>query len=137
IIIRRAQQGEPFTSLDGQQRALTDSMLVIADPRRAIALAGIMGGQNTEINEQTNDVLIESAYFKPQNIRATSKKLELRTESSYRFERGGDVGICDWASRRAADLILQTAGGTLCGGVVDAYPEPEEPKQINLRPHKV
>ena len=65
-----------------------------------------MGGKNSEINERTVDVLIESAYFKPQNIRATSKKLELRTDSSYRFERGGDVGICDWASRRAAQLIL-------------------------------
>src|SRR5207248_492458 len=108
IIIRRAQNGELFTTIDGQKRTLTDSMLVIADSRRAIALAGVMGGQNTEINEQTTDVLIESAYFKPQNIRATSKKLDLRTESSYRFERGGDVGICDWASRRAAQLILET-----------------------------
>ena len=72
-----------------------------------------MGGQNSEINSSTADVLIESACFKPQNIRATSKKLELRTDSSYRFERGADVGICDWASRRAAQLILETAGGAL------------------------
>src|SRR5690349_24936746 len=86
IIIRRAQNGELFTTIDGQKRTLTDSMLVIADTKRAIALAGVMGGQNTGINEQTVEVLIESAYFKPQNIRATSKKLELRTESSYRFE---------------------------------------------------
>ena len=96
-----------------------------------------MGGQNTEINDRTVDVLIESAYFKPQNIRATSKKLELRTESSYRFERGGDIGICDWASRRAAQLIIETAGGTLAQGVVDAYPAPVKPKQITLRHHKV
>ena len=74
-----------------------------------------MGGQNSEIQPTTVDVLIESAYFKPQNIRATSKRLELRTESSYRFERGGDIGICDWASQRAAQLILETAGGQLCG----------------------
>src|SRR5207245_5320760 len=105
----------------------------IADSRRAIALAGVMGGANTEINEQTADVLIESAYFKPQNIRATSKKLELRTESSYRFERGGDIGICDWASQRAAQLILETAGGTLADGVLDAYSIPFVPKQISLR----
>src|SRR5207245_1023967 len=109
----------------------------IADSRRAIALAGVMGGANTEINEQTADVLIESAYFKPQNIRATSKQLGLRTESSYRFERGADIGICDWASQRAAQLILETAGGELATGVVDACAKPIEPKQITLRPKKV
>src|SRR6185369_6186867 len=133
IIIRRAQNGELFTTLDGQKRTMSDAMLVIADPRRAIALAGVMGGQNTEINDQTADVLIESASFKPQNIRATSKKLDLRSESSYRFERGADVGICDWASQRAAQLILETGGGTLADGVVDAYPKAFEPKEIALR----
>lgn len=137
IVIRRAAEGEKFTTLDGQQRALTSQMLLIADETKPIALAGIMGGQNTEINDQTVDVLIESAYFKPQNIRATSKKLDLRTESSYRFERGGDIGICDWASRRAAQLILQTAGGQLAAGVIDAFPHPPRPKEISLRHHKV
>src|SRR5207244_13396868 len=114
-----------------------DSKLVIADPRRAIALAGVMGGQDTEINDRTADVLIESAYFKPQNIRATSKKLDLRTESSYRFERGADAEICDWASQRAAQLILQTAGGELASAAVDAYPKKFEPKAITLRHAKV
>ncbi|MDB6110332.1 MAG: pheT [Pedosphaera sp.] len=137
IVVRRAAEGEKFTTLDGQQRTLTNQMLLIADETKAIALAGIMGGQNTEINNQTVDVLIESAYFKPQNIRATSKKLELRTESSYRFERGGDVGICDWASQRAAQLILQTAGGELAEGVIDVYPHPVKLKEITLRHHKV
>ena len=112
---------------------LTSQMLLIADETKAVALAGVMGGQNSEINLNTVDVLIESACFKPQNIRATSKKLELRTESSYRFERGADIGVCDWASQRAAQLILETAGGTLAQGVVDAYPKPFEPKQIALR----
>src|SRR5206468_11923025 len=98
--------------------------------QRGIALAGVMGGENTEVNEPTVDVLIESAYFKPQNIRATSRKVDLRTESSYRFERGADVGIGDWASRRAAQLILQTAGGRLAAGVVDAFPQPSPPRQI-------
>src|SRR5690606_17778419 len=93
--------------------------------------------QNTEINDQTVDVLIESTYFNPKNIRRTSKLLGLRTDSSYRFERGADVGICDWASRRAAQLILETAGGQLVEGVVDVYPNPSEPKQISLRHHKV
>ena len=85
-----------------------------------------MGGANTEINDPTVDVLIESAYFSPVNIRRTSKQLGLRSESSYRFERGADVGICDWASQRAAQLILETAGGQLAEGVVDVYPKPFE-----------
>ncbi len=83
------------------------------------------------------DVLIESAYFSPTNIRRTSKALGLRSESSYRFERGADIGICDWASQRCAQLILETAGGQLAEGVVDAYPKPVEPKQVTLRHHKV
>ena len=133
IVIRRAAEGEKFMTLDGQERTLNSQMLLIADETKAVALAGVMGGQNSEINLNTADVLIESACFKPQSIRATSKKLELRTESSYRFERGADVGICDWASQRAAQLILETAGGTLAQGVVDAYPKAFEPKQIALR----
>ena len=137
IVVRRAAEGEKFKTLDNQERTLTSQMLLIADETKAIALAGVMGGQNTEINDKTVDVLIESAYFKPQNIRATSKKLGLRTESSYRFERGGDVSICDWASRRAAQLILETAGGQLAEGVADVYPNPAARKEITLRHHKV
>lgn len=133
IVIRRASGGEKFTTLDGQERTLTNEMLLIADEAKAIALAGIMGGQNTEINDQTRDVLIESAYFKPTNIRRTSKTLGLRSESSYRFERGADIGACDWASRRAAQLVLETAGGELAGSVVDAYPKPSDLKQVALR----
>ena len=133
IVIRRAAEGEKFKTLDGQERTLNSQMLLIADETKAVALAGVMGGQNSEINPNTADVLIESACFQPQNIRATSKKLELRTESSYRFERGADIGICDWASQRAAQLILDTAGGTLAQGVVAAYPKTFEPKQIALR----
>ena len=137
IVVRRAAAGEKFKTLDNVERALTNEMLLIADEQKGIALAGVMGGQNTEINEKTADVLIESAYFSPTNIRRTSKALGLRSESSYRFERGADIGICDWASQRAAQLILETAGGQLAEGVVDAYPKPVEPKQITLRHHKV
>ncbi len=137
IIVRRAKDGETFTTLDGQARTLTSEMLLIADEQKGIALAGIMGGQNTEINDQTQDVLIESAYFKPANIRRTSKALGLRTESSYRFERGADIGITDWASLRAAQLILQTAGGQLAEGVVDACPQSAQPSQITLRHERV
>jgi phenylalanyl-tRNA synthetase beta chain len=133
IVVRCAAEGEKFRTLDNQERTLTNQMLLIADETKPVALAGVMGGQNSEINLNTKDVLIESAYFKPQNIRATSKKLDLRTESSYRFERGGDIGICDWASSRAAQLILETAGGALAEVVVDAYPKPFEQRQIALR----
>jgi phenylalanyl-tRNA synthetase beta chain len=136
IVVRRAKDGEKFKTLDGVERTLTNEMLLIADEQKGIALAGVMGGQNTEINDRTVDVLIESAYFSPTNIRRTSKALGLRSESSYRFERGADIGICDWASRRAAQLILETAGGRLAEGVVDAYPKPVGLKQITLRHHK-
>jgi len=132
IIVRRAAEGEKFTTLDGKERTLTDQMLLIADETKAVALAGVMGGKNSEINDQTVDVLIESANFKPQNIRATSKKLELRSDSSYRFERGGDVGICDWASRRAAQLICDLAAGQVLGHAIDNFPHPVAPKQITL-----
>ena len=132
IIIRRASEGEKFTTLDGKERTLTNQMLLIADETKAVALAGIMGGKNSEINESTVNVLLESAYFKPQNIRATSKKLELRTDSSYRFERGGDVGICDWASRRAAQLICDLADGTVLSHAVDDFSNPPATKQISL-----
>jgi phenylalanyl-tRNA synthetase beta chain len=133
IVVKRAAEGEVFVTLDGQKRQLTSKMLLIADETKAVALAGVMGGLNSEINDATADVLLESACFKPQNIRATSKRLDLRTDSSYRFERGSDPGICDWASKRAAHLILETAGGQLARGAVDACPKPLEVKQVKLR----
>jgi phenylalanyl-tRNA synthetase beta chain len=132
IVVRRAAAGEKFKTLDNQERTLTNEMLLIADETKGIALAGVMGGANTEINSSTVDVLIESAYFTPVNIRRTSKLLGLRSESSYRFERGADVGICDWASQRAAQLILETAGGQLAEGVVDVQPKAKGEKQITL-----
>ena len=132
IVVRRAGAGEKFKTLDNQERTFTNEMLLIADEQKGIALAGVMGGANTEINDQTVDVLIESAYFTPTNIRRTSKALALRSESSYRFERGADVGICDWASQRAAQLILETAGGQLAEGVVDIYSQPAQPKEVSL-----
>ncbi|NBR87704.1 MAG: phenylalanine--tRNA ligase subunit beta [Proteobacteria bacterium] len=133
IVVRRAGAGEKFKTLDNQERMLTPDMLLIADEQKGIALAGVMGGANTEIRDDTKDVLIESAYFTPTNIRRTSKALGLRSESSYRFERGCDVGIADYASQRAAQLILETAGGALVPGVVDAYPQPAKAKEISLR----
>ncbi|MGO8836860.1 MAG: phenylalanine--tRNA ligase subunit beta [Limisphaerales bacterium] len=137
IVVRRAKAGEEFITLDGQKHKLTTDNLLIADEEKGIALAGVMGGQNSEIKDSTVDVLIESAYFSPTNIRRTSKALGLRTDASYRFERGADIEINDWASARCAQLILETAGGQLADGVVDACPQPVEPKEITLRHQKV
>jgi len=137
IVVRRAKAGEEFITLDGQKHKLSTENLLIADEEKGIALAGVMGGQNSEIKDDTADVLIESAYFSPTNIRRTSKTLGLRTDASYRFERGADIDINDWASARCAQLILETAGGQLAEGIVDAYPKPVELKQITLRHHKV
>jgi phenylalanyl-tRNA synthetase beta chain len=137
IVVRRAKAGEEFITLDGQKHKLGTENLLIADEQKGIALAGVMGGQNSEIKDNTVDVLIESAYFSPTNIRRTSKTLGLRTDASYRFERGADIDINDWAGARCAQLILETAGGQLAEGLVDAYPKPVEPKQITLRHHKV
>jgi len=137
IVVRRAKDGEEFITLDGQKHKLTTENLLIADEQKGIALAGVMGGQNSEIKDNTEDVLIESAYFSPTNIRRTSKTLGLRTDASYRFERGADIDINRWASTRCAQLILETAGGQLAEGIVDAYPKPVEPKQITLRHCKV
>ena len=132
IVVRRATAGEKFKTLDNQERTLTNEMLLIADEQKGIALAGVMGGANTEINNSTVDVLIESAYFAPVNIRRTSKLLGLRSDSSYRFERGADVGICDWASQRAVQLTLETAGGSLAESVVDIQPKAKEHKEVTL-----
>ncbi len=137
IVVRTATEGEKFTTLDDQEHELTSDNLLIADEEKGIALAGIMGGLNTEINDATVDVLIEAAYFSPTNIRRTSKQQRLSTDSSYRFERGCDPNIADWASRRAAQLIIETAGGELAEGVVDAYPNPVEPRTISLHHEKV
>src|SRR5882724_4421972 len=110
IVVRRANKGERFAAIDGTQHELTPEMLVIADAKRAVALAGVMGGKESEISEQTTDVLLESAWFQPSSIRKTSKQCGLSSDSSYRFERGADIGQVIWASNRAAQLIQQLAG---------------------------
>jgi phenylalanyl-tRNA synthetase beta chain len=133
IVVRRAAAGEKFTTLDEKEHELNPDILVIADESKALALAGVMGGLNSEIQNDTKDVLIESAYFDPRNIRATSKRLALSTDSSYRFERGCDLEIADWASQRAAQLILETAGGQLAEGLIDAYPAKHETREVTLR----
>ncbi|RMD73751.1 MAG: phenylalanine--tRNA ligase subunit beta [Lentisphaerae bacterium] len=119
IRVRRAQPGETITTLDGEEHELDEDSLLISDAERGVALAGIMGGENSEINPDTSLVLLESAMFNPSNIRRTSRRLGLSTDSSYRFERGVDWDMVDFASRRAISLILQLAGGNAAAGVVD------------------
>jgi phenylalanyl-tRNA synthetase beta chain len=137
IVVRRAGAGERFTTLDGQERTLDPSMLVIADPRCAIGLAGVMGGVDTEMTERTTRVLLESAWFAPASIRRTSRALGLRTDAAYRFERGADVEMLAVASARAAALIAELAGGTIARGIVDAYPRKRRPQRIRLRMSRV
>ena len=137
IVVRRAGSGERFRTLDGQERTLDPSMLVIADPQRAIGLAGVMGGADTEMTERTTRVLLESAWFAPASIRRTSRALGLRTDAAYRFERGADVEMLAAASARAATLIAELAGGTIAHGVVDAYPRKRRPQRVRLRMSRV
>ena len=133
IVVRRAVPGERFIAIDGSQHELAPDMLVIADARRAVALAGIMGGKDSEISDQTTDVLLESAWFQPSSIRKTSKQCGLSSDSSYRFERGADIGQVIWASNRAAQLIQQLAGGKIARGIVDTLAKPIEKSRVRCR----
>jgi len=133
IIVKRAENGEKFTTLDGQERDLNNETLMICDGERSVALAGIMGGLNSEISEDSRDVLIESAYFDPITIRRGSKRLGLSTEASYRFERGMDIDGVITALKRAQVLILELAGGTCCKGIIDNYLKKYKPSIIDLR----
>jgi phenylalanyl-tRNA synthetase beta chain len=132
LIVRRAQPGEKLKTLDGGEQNLTKDMCVIADPHHAVSIGGVMGGANSEISFSTKNILIECAWFDPISIRRTSKALGLRTEASYRFERGADPEMAELASRRAAELIQQVAGGEILAGVVDVNPHREPEKKIEL-----
>ncbi len=133
IVVRRASDNEEFTTLDSKTYKLTSENLVIADESKAVALAGIMGGQNSEVTERTSDILLEAAYFDPKSIRRSSKMLNISSESSYRFERGTDVEGLIYAQKRAAKLMTELAGGRLLEGRVDAYPEKIEKRSVALR----
>lgn len=135
IIVKNAKEGDTFITLDEVERKLVGDDLLICDADRAVALAGVMGGAGSGISETTTDVFLECAYFNPVGVRKTSKRLDLSTDSSYRFERGVDPekGLVD-AIDTAAALIAQTAGGYVVSGVVDEYPRPVERPRISLRP---
>jgi phenylalanyl-tRNA synthetase beta chain len=132
IIVRRAAAKEKIKTLDGIDRVLTADMCVIADGSRALGIAGVMGGQDSEIGFATHNILLEAAWFDAISVRRTSKALQLRTEASTRFERGSDPEMAELASRRCAELIQQLAGGEVLSGVVDIYLAPPKPGNILL-----
>lgn len=132
IIVRRARAGEKLRTLDGVERTMTKEMCVVCDASRALAVGGVMGGADSEISFSTRNILIECAWFDPVSVRRTSKALGLRTEASYRFERGADPEMAELASRRAAELVQQLAGGETLAGVVDVYPRRETQRQIEF-----
>lgn len=137
IIVRRAQRDEKLVSLDGVERTLQPDMLAITDAAGAVAVAGVMGGLDSEVTDSTVNVLIEAAYFHPISVRRTSKALGLRSESSMRFEKGIDINGCLRAANRAAELMQQLAGGTIAAGAIDNFPNPITEKTIQLRPSRV
>lgn len=137
IIVRRARPGETLRTLDGVDRKLTADNLVIADAERAVALAGVMGGEDSEISFSTTSVLLESAWFNPISIRRTAKSHGLHTEASHRFERGADVEMAPLALDRAAALITEVAGGEILKGIIDVYPAPRTPVEITLEPKEI
>ncbi len=136
IVVRRAEPGETLKTIDAEERELTPDMLVIADAETPVALAGVMGGFDSEITDQTVDVLLESAYFYPPSIRKTSKALGMHSEASHRFERGADPEGVIPAINRAAQLIAEIAGGEICAGIIDVYPGKREAINIKLRPER-
>ncbi|MGQ9643369.1 MAG: phenylalanine--tRNA ligase subunit beta, partial [Ignavibacterium sp.] len=119
IVVKSTEQEKEFVTLDSKVRKLPKNTLMICDAKREVAIAGIMGGENSEINPSTKNILIESAYFNPSSIRRTSKALQLSTDSSYRFERGTDPSITKYAAERAAQLISELAGGEIAEGIID------------------
>ncbi len=132
IVVRRARSDERLTTLDGKERVLTADMLVIADAERASAIGGVMGGAESEVAADTATIVLESAWFKPQSVRSTSKRLALRTEASYRFERGADLTAPPEAMRRALELIELTGAGRARGPLIDCHPRPHEPRELTL-----
>lgn len=133
IIVKTAKKGEKFTTLDSHERKLDTEMLMICDGKKSIAIGGVMGGENSEINNDTTNILLESAYFDPSSIRKTAKKLGIQSEASYRFERGVDINNVINALDRATQLIAELTGATIDKGYIDTYPKKFERKKVTLR----
>lgn len=136
IVVRRPVRGETLTTLDDQERVLARGDVMICDAERPVAVAGIMGGAETEVSAETTDVLLESAYFDPIRITRTARRLGLRTEASVRFERGADSEAVAPAAARACELLASVAAGTVLRGAIDVYPRPKRRKAIRLRPRR-
>jgi phenylalanyl-tRNA synthetase beta chain len=137
IIVRRAREIPTIKTLDGQERRLTPDDLLICDRDRGVAIAGLMGGENSEVREQTTALLLESAYFVPETVRRTARRLGLRSEASYRFERGVDPQGTVLALNRAVELLTQLVGGQISRGIIDVCPRPLALAQVSLRTARV
>lgn len=137
VNVRSARKDEKFTTLDGKEHQLSPDNLLICNHGQPIALAGVMGGLESEVDANTTEILLESAHFDPVTIRKSAKAAGVKTESSYRFERGVDPNICGKAALRAAQLMAELAGGAVAEGVVDIYPKPVNPKKIKIRLSRV
>lgn len=137
MIVRLAQKDEKFTTLDGVERTLDETMLVIGNKDKTLDLAGIMGGENCEIKETTTSVFLEGASFLKENIRQTSKKLGLRSEASSRFEKGIDINLAETAVLRACQLIEELNCGRVLDGILDVYPEKVDPQKITVNPTRI
>lgn len=137
MTVKMAEEGEKFTTLDGVERTLTSDMLVIGNQDKTLDLAGIMGGENSEIKDTTPSIFIEGASFAKENIRATSKKLGLRTEASSRFEKGIDINLAEEAVNRACQLIEELGCGTVLNGMLDYYPQKEEVQKVTVNPVRI
>ncbi len=137
LVIRRARAGERLVTLDGEDRALTTDMTMICDGEGPIAVAGVMGGADTEVSEHTTDVLLECAFFDPAQVRAARTALKMSTDASYRFERGTDQLALAQSVRRAVELILAVAGGQEPEAAIDLWPTPQAPRTVFLRPARV
>ena len=133
IVVKSTKTETSFKTLDSKERKLPANTLMICDGKKEVAVAGVMGGENSEITSSTKNILIESAYFNPSSIRKTSKALGLSTDSSYRFERGTDPNITKFAAERAAQLVSELADGKVAKGLIDVYPKVILPKEIELR----
>lgn len=137
IVVRKAREGEPMTTLDGSDHTLDASMLVISDKSKAVAVAGVMGGENSEVMEDTATVLFESAAFDAASVRVTARKLGLRTESSARYEKGLDPNNAAPALQRACELVQLLGCGEVVNGMLDVYPTPVKPVQLTLDAQKI
>ena len=137
VVVRCASNGEALVAIDGSKCTLTSDLLVIADSKKPVAVAGIMGGKETEVTEVTKDIFLESAFFEPRNVRKSSRKLGIASDSSFRFERHVDPECVDWASRRAAKMIQEIAGGQILKGVIDSNFIKQKKKSVSLRTSKL